>query len=206
MVVDIRPEFAPRLNRKSRSIRCWQRTARSAIAALGMPLVLAVGCTTTRPSPFAYNSSTAPSIATAAAPISQPTIAPATIQLPASAAAIPQPFNATGPADPMIRLATYAPATEPSPSPLAPTVPENQLRGKPDNRQESVPPSPPPNPLPSIPSLEAAEVLPVDLFDHVAIDQCEQSDDRFGARARGRSLCRRAPGRRRVASQSASRT
>ncbi len=64
----------------------------------------------------------------------------------------------------MIRLAAYAPATEPPAAPVAPTVSENQLRGKPDNRQESVPPSPPPNPLPSIPSLEAAEVLPVDLL------------------------------------------
>jgi len=145
MAVDIRHEHDALTNRTLRSDRCWKRRAQSTIATLGMPLVLAVGCTTARPNPVAFHPAPAAALATASR-------------------AIPQPVTAYGATDPMIRLAAYAPGTEPPPAPVAPTVPDNQLRRNSDNPQIPGPPAPPPYPLPSDSAPEAAvEVLPVDL-------------------------------------------
>jgi outer membrane protein TolC len=118
MVVDNWPEPAAPPDRELRSGRCWKRTARAAIAVAVLPIVLAFGCTTTPRNPIALDSSHGPSVA----------IVPSQISRPATA-------NPTS--GPMIRLAAYAPGTEP--------------------------PAPPPNPLPSLPSHETAEILPVDL-------------------------------------------
>lgn len=167
MVVDNRQEQHRSPSRTARSGRRKSRRALSAIAAFGMPLVLAAGCTTTRPNPLAVNPQPLSPAVASAAPFSQPAI-PAAFE-PPPAFAIPQAATANAAGDSSIRLTAYAPEPSP-PAPVPPPVPDNELRVRPDIPPVVAPPAPPPPPsapanLPPSEPLAApnVDVLPIDL-------------------------------------------
>jgi outer membrane protein TolC len=159
MVVEIRPGHTAPPNRVSRLVRSRKRRGLSAIAALGMPLVFAVGCTTARPNSVASSSPATIAVARSSAPDPLPSAIPTAIR---SSLALPESGPIGAPTNPVRQVAAYAPSTEP---PAAPNrQPENQLQIIPSGAQSPGPPLSAPNrPASDLPPESAVEVLPVDL-------------------------------------------